>query len=111
MADYLADHDVPIDYQRRRGLDCTMLLPDKVWAQICRDTCWSARDVAVVRLRAQLWPEPMATKPPTGIIGIATAPRRHRWASRGTSSGPRRCHDDDRAGDYRWRLSRRDMRV
>ena len=38
MADYLADHGVPIDYQRRRQLDHTMLLPDKVWAQICRDT-------------------------------------------------------------------------
>ncbi|OBF76574.1 TniQ family protein [Mycolicibacterium fortuitum] len=38
MADHLADHGVPIDYQRRRQLDYTMLLPDKVWAQICRDT-------------------------------------------------------------------------
>lgn len=38
MADYLADNDVPIDYQRRRRADYTMLLPDKVWAQICRDT-------------------------------------------------------------------------
>jgi hypothetical protein len=38
MADYLADHNVPIDYQRRRQLDYRMLLPDEVWAQICRDT-------------------------------------------------------------------------
>lgn len=38
MADCLADHDVPIDYQRRRRLDYRMLLPDTVWAQICRDT-------------------------------------------------------------------------
>lgn len=38
MADYLADHNVPIDYQRRRRLDYRMLLPDAVWAQICRDT-------------------------------------------------------------------------
>ena len=42
MADYLADHDVPIDYQRRRQLDYRMLLPDKVWAQICRDTATPA---------------------------------------------------------------------
>jgi hypothetical protein len=38
MADYLAANDVPIDYQRRRRTDYAMLLPDKVWAQICRDT-------------------------------------------------------------------------
>lgn len=38
MADHLADNDIPIDYQRRRRTDYTTLLPDKVWAQICRDT-------------------------------------------------------------------------
>ena len=39
------------------------------------------------------WPAPTATRPPTATIGIATAPWRHRLASRGTWSGPRRCHD------------------
>lgn len=38
MADYLAAHQVPIDYRRRRQLDYSTLLPDKVWARICRDT-------------------------------------------------------------------------
>lgn len=38
LADYLADHDTPIDYQRRRGLDYSGLLPAHRWAQICRDT-------------------------------------------------------------------------
>ena len=38
MAEYLAEHDVPIDYQRRRRLDYSLLLPDDVWARICRDT-------------------------------------------------------------------------
>ena len=38
MADYLADNDVPIDYQRRRRADYSTLLPDTVWTQICRDT-------------------------------------------------------------------------
>ncbi|MGV0736063.1 TniQ family protein [Mycobacterium syngnathidarum] len=38
FADYLADNDVPIDYQRRRLADYSMLLPAKVWSQICRDT-------------------------------------------------------------------------
>lgn len=38
MADYLADNDIPIDYQRRRRADYSTLLPDTVWTQICRDT-------------------------------------------------------------------------
>ena len=38
MADYLADHGVPVDYQRRRRADYSTLLPDTVWTQICRDT-------------------------------------------------------------------------
>lgn len=38
MADYLAGRQVPIDYRRRRRLDYSMLLPDQVWTQICRDT-------------------------------------------------------------------------
>ena len=38
MADYLANNGTPIDYQRRRRTDYAMLLPDTIWAQICRDT-------------------------------------------------------------------------
>lgn len=38
IADYLADTDITIDYERRRRIDYAMLLPDKAWAQICRDT-------------------------------------------------------------------------
>jgi hypothetical protein len=38
MAEYLAENDVPIDYHRRRQLDYSLLLPDDVWARICRDT-------------------------------------------------------------------------
>jgi hypothetical protein len=37
LADYLAATEIPIDYQRRRRLDYTNLLPDNVWKQICRD--------------------------------------------------------------------------
>ena len=37
-ADHLAEHESPIDYHRRRRLDYTTLLPDTIWAQICRDT-------------------------------------------------------------------------
>lgn len=38
LADHLATTTVPIDYQRRRRLDYSALLPDNVWKQICRDT-------------------------------------------------------------------------
>jgi len=38
LADYLAATKIPIDYQRRRRLDYSTLLPDNVWKQICRDT-------------------------------------------------------------------------
>lgn len=38
LADYIADRRVPIDYHRRRALDCTDLLTDSQWRQICRTT-------------------------------------------------------------------------
>ena len=36
LADHLADHPPPIDYQRRRRLDYTGLLPETAWLRICR---------------------------------------------------------------------------
>ena len=36
LAAYLDTHDVPIDYARRRALDCTNLLPEAQWTQLCR---------------------------------------------------------------------------
>ncbi|MDF3291331.1 TniQ family protein [Streptomyces silvisoli] len=38
LVDYLDAHDVPIDYQRRRRLDYTRLLPHARWLDICRRT-------------------------------------------------------------------------
>ncbi|TDK84589.1 TniQ family protein [Mycolicibacterium mucogenicum] len=38
MAERLATENVPIDYQLRRRLNYSQLLPDTTWAQICRDT-------------------------------------------------------------------------
>ncbi|MFE5284904.1 LysR family transcriptional regulator [Nocardia sp. NPDC056611] len=38
MADHLDGGAVPIDYQRRRELDYSGLLPDEVWSRICRVT-------------------------------------------------------------------------
>lgn len=36
MADHLTNNSAPIDYQRRRHLDYTDLLPDTTWQRICR---------------------------------------------------------------------------
>ncbi|WP_254407189.1 TniQ family protein [Streptomyces sp. GMY02] len=38
LAEYLDAVDVPIDYQRRRRLDYTELLPHERWREICRST-------------------------------------------------------------------------
>ena len=38
LADYLSSNPAPIDYQRRRRLDYTQLLPETRWRQICRET-------------------------------------------------------------------------
>ena len=38
LADYLDNHDVPIDYHRRRRLDYSDLLPPRQWLDLCRRT-------------------------------------------------------------------------
>jgi hypothetical protein len=38
LAAYLDDNDVPIDYQRRRWLDYSDLLPSQQWLDLCRRT-------------------------------------------------------------------------
>ncbi|MEZ0094977.1 TniQ family protein [Streptacidiphilus sp. EB129] len=38
LADYLDSTPAPIDYQRRRTLDYSELLPDSLWTAICRST-------------------------------------------------------------------------
>ncbi|MGP3964630.1 TniQ family protein [Nonomuraea sp. 3N208] len=38
LAHYLDENDIPIDYQRRRTLDYSNLLPAKQWVEICRQT-------------------------------------------------------------------------
>lgn len=50
LADYLVDHDTPIDYERRRQLNYAALLPDEVWSRICRDTCTPAGHPARARI-------------------------------------------------------------
>lgn len=56
MADYLATAHVPIDYQLRRRLNYSQLLPDKTWAQICRDTATpGARSIRAAIARSYLF--------------------------------------------------------
>ncbi|MFD4403096.1 TniQ family protein [Nocardia sp. NPDC058499] len=50
MADHLAAGEVPIDYQRRRHLDYTDLMPDRLWTRLCRDTGTPARKPATAAL-------------------------------------------------------------
>jgi hypothetical protein len=70
LADYLADHDTPIDYQRRRNLNYAALLTDHAWATVCRDTCKLAPHPARARIvRHYLYERlsglPVADLPPT----------------------------------------------
>ena len=55
------------------------------------------REIWLLRLRALL-ARAHGDEAAYATIGIATARWRHRWASRGISPGPRRCHDDDGIG-------------
>ncbi|UQX10996.1 TniQ family protein [Candidatus Mycobacterium methanotrophicum] len=50
LADYLADTETPIDYQRRRRLDFSTLLPNSAWARVCRDTATPGRRSARARV-------------------------------------------------------------
>ena len=60
-------------------------------ANLRADQAWAMREIMLLRLRALL--ARAATRPPSATLEIATAPWRHRWASKDTWSGPRRCHD------------------
>jgi hypothetical protein len=69
---------------------------------------WVARDIMVLRLRTML-AQAAATKPATKTFGTATVLWPHRWASRGTCSGPRRCSRERarRLRPKRWASRRR----
>ena len=65
-------------------------------ASVRFDDHLAVRDIWLARLQMMM-ARAHGDEVPIGTIGIATAPWRHRWASRGTWSGPRRCHDGGRA--------------
>lgn len=46
LADYLDDHAIPIDYDRRRDLDHTSLLPEDQWHHICLQSRFPPDNVA-----------------------------------------------------------------
>ena len=46
LAEHLLSTDVPIDYQRRRSLDYSTLLPESAWLRVCRETDTAAQGPA-----------------------------------------------------------------
>ena len=91
-------------------------------ASVPTDPGFVLHDIWLLRLRALL-AQAQEDDAAIATIGIATAPWRHRWASRGISCGPRRCHDggwvgvrasfagcclsQSRPGEGSWRTRRR----
>jgi len=55
MSDYLAEVGAPIDYQRRRALDYTGLLPEHTWQRICRDAGAALNSATAKRARCYLF--------------------------------------------------------
>jgi len=54
MSDHLAQTGAPIDYQRRRNLDYTDLLPDDLWRRICRETGTAKLNLGTAK-RVRCW--------------------------------------------------------
>lgn len=77
LSNHVADHQAPIDYQRRRALDYESLLPDSEWGQICwvtgtpRGTGYKAH-IARAYLRQRLSSTPCDTLP-AGATGTPSA--------------------------------------
>lgn len=70
LADYLAAHDTPINFQRRRQLDYATLLPDPIWAGIARTTCPTAPGPARARLTRLYLYERLSGQPaPRAALG------------------------------------------
>ena len=99
---------------------CSITAPRVTWSKPRpRSHDWRRRRPTTVWLCATsgycgcapCWPRLTATREATATIAIATALWRHRWALRGTWSGPRRCHDGGRPGKPTPSRNRRDTRV
>ena len=85
LSDMLASDACPIDYERRRRLDYTGLLPDSLWRSICRDLgVPSGRGVKADLHRCWLYEwitgsparrSPHAVTKPEFLAGLADLPR------------------------------------
>ncbi|MGW4371943.1 TniQ family protein [Nocardia takedensis] len=76
MADNLIDTGTPIDYQRRRSLDYTDLLPDDFWQRICREY-----GAATLNLRSAKWARAYLFETISGLpadSNITNLPDNHR---------------------------------
>jgi TniQ len=76
LAAYLDDHDVPIDYHRRRRLDYSDLLPPRQWLDLCRRTGVSPgqgrrEKIARCTLFARISGLPVEAAPDFGATGEA----------------------------------------
>ncbi|MBJ7336755.1 TniQ family protein [Mycolicibacterium sp.] len=72
LSDYLADTDIPIDYQCRRQMNYSTLLPDTEWVRICRDTATPGRFAARGRIARGYLFERVSSLPVTAAPHGAT---------------------------------------
>lgn len=81
LADYLDAHGVPIDYQRRRTLDYTDLLPEARWRQICDDVgVQPGQGLRLTVARSTLFEQMSGHSQPTSPPPTSRSPAR--WTAR-----------------------------
>ena len=76
LADYLAAHPGPIDYQRRRELHYGRLLPPQVWAQIRDRADFGPTEVNLSRQLARSWMFERISGQPADMSGFTRGVRR-----------------------------------
>lgn len=85
MADYLNHNRPPIDYQRRRQLDYTELLPDREWSRIARATTTPGGHTARARTARRFLFEVISGLPATQ----SPFPPSNSWATTKVADFPR----------------------
>ncbi|MEU1423618.1 TniQ family protein [Kitasatospora sp. NPDC005751] len=100
LADYLDSNDIPIDYQRRRRLDYTNLLPHERWLDICRSTGTSPgqrRREQIIRCRLFQRISGLPTEAVPGYRQVDEAPFRAEVARAAALQTPELAKELDRA--------------